>query len=194
MAMVSTFWIGPRISKSIGPKLSRRRSTLPKVESMKRQCVSQIRFRRQYPSHNPPNYYSPAGRRVTVLPSHAPVTLQLAESKRDSSRNICRPRRGYAPRPSSKSPVKRRAAVVTRPRWRVTARASDRGAVGSHLRTSSSARLALGDSSGYAPLSARIHAHSREISNDRSPRVFPSSPERKPDQRQLGPIQGVPCV
>jgi hypothetical protein len=33
--------------------------------------------------------YSPAGRRISILPSRCPVTLQPAESKRDSSRNIC---------------------------------------------------------------------------------------------------------
>jgi len=92
----------------------------------------------------PSNYYSPAGRRVTVLPSRCPVTLQPAESKRNSSRNICAvlgvvTREGHRRNP----PAKRRSAVVTCQRWRGTARAGDRGVVGSHSQTSSSARLAL---------------------------------------------------
>ena len=72
------------------------------------------------------------------------VMPQPAESKRDSSRNICAcPRRGQRAKATveiaDQAPIWRGDV----PTLRVTARAGDRGVVGSHSQASSSARLVL---------------------------------------------------
>ena len=95
------------------------------------------------------------------------VLPQPAESKRDSSRNICAALGGGRAKATVEIAAKRRSGVVTCQRWRVTARAGDRGVVGSHSETSSSARL---DRLRWLR-ATRVSTRTREIGNDQSRRA-----------------------
>jgi hypothetical protein len=115
------------------------------------------------------NYYSPAGRRVTILPSRSPVTPQPAESKRDSSRNICAALGGGRAKATVEIAAKRRSGVVTCQRWRVTAKTGGRGVAGSHSETSSPARL---DRLRWLRATLRVSTRTCEIGNDQSQSVY----------------------